>query len=138
MLLTNSFQVLCIWFLTQRLNRAVQFFSLWTVRRLKEDGKFNFPQRNWMERERRLLWGKILFEYRIHERTFVVGYHSNLGISMLVTNSKKEVLVKYRGLILRVTWPALGSDDLNLDQSGTSIQILPEPKAGHVTRLFFF
>ena len=26
----------------------------------------------------------------------------------------------------------LGSDDLNLDQSGTSIQILPEPNAGHV------
>ena len=45
--------------------------------------------------------------------------------------------VKYRGPILRVMWPALGSDDLNLDQSGTSIQILPEPNAGHVTRFFF-
>ena len=31
--------------------------------------------------------------------------------------------VKYRGPILRVTWPALGSDDLNIDQVGTSIQI---------------
>ena len=44
--------------------------------------------------------------------------------------------LKYRGPILRVTWPALGSNDLNLDQSGTSIQILPEPNAGHVTRFF--
>ena len=34
-------------------------------------------------------------------------------------------------------WPALGSYDLNLDQSGTSIQILPEPNAGHVTRFFY-
>ena len=46
-------------------------------------------------------------------------------------------VVKYRGTILRVTWPALGSDDLNLDQSGTSIQILPEPNAGHMTRFFY-
>ena len=30
--------------------------------------------------------------------------------------------------------PALGSDDLNLDQSGMSIQILPEPNAADVTR----
>ena len=29
---------------------------------------------------------------------------------------------------MRVTSPALGSDDLSLDQSGTSIQILPEPR----------
>ena len=36
-------------------------------------------------------------------------------------------MVKYRGPILRVTSPALGSDDLTLDQSATSIQILPEP-----------
>ena len=35
--------------------------------------------------------------------------------------------LKYRGPILRVTSPALGSDDLTLDQSPTSIQILPEP-----------
>ena len=41
-----------------------------------------------------------------------------------------------RGLILRVTWPALGSNDLNLDQSGTSIQILPEPNVVHETRFF--
>ena len=33
-----------------------------------------------------------------------------------------------------MTSPALGSDDLTLDQSGTSIQILPEPNAGDVTR----
>ena len=44
--------------------------------------------------------------------------------------------VEYRGPILRITWPALGSADLNLDQSGTSIQILPEPNAGHMTRFF--
>ena len=47
-----------------------------------------------------------------------------------------QELVKYRGPILSVTSPALGSDDLTLDQLGTSIQILPEPNAGHVT-LFF-
>ena len=36
--------------------------------------------------------------------------------------------LKYRGPILRVTSQALGSDDLTLDQSATSIQIiLPEP-----------
>ena len=35
--------------------------------------------------------------------------------------------VKYRGPILRVTSPALGSDDSSLDQSAMSIQILPEP-----------
>ena len=46
-------------------------------------------------------------------------------------------VVKYRGLILRVTRPALGSNDLNLDQSGTSIQILQEPNAGHVTRFLY-
>ena len=45
------------------------------------------------------------------------------------------VVVKYRGPILRVTRPALGSYDSNLDQSGMSIQILPEPNTGHVTRL---
>ena len=45
-------------------------------------------------------------------------------------------LVKYRGPILRVTSPALGSDDLSLDQSETSIQILPEPNA--VTSHVFF
>ena len=42
-------------------------------------------------------------------------------------------LLKYRESILHVTWPALGSNDLNLDQSGTSIQILLEPNAGHMT-----
>ena len=36
-------------------------------------------------------------------------------------------MLKYRGPILRVTSQALGSDDLTLDQSATSIQILPEP-----------
>ena len=48
-------------------------------------------------------------------------------------------LLKYRGPILRVTSPALGSDDLSLDQSGTIIQILTEPNAAarcHVTRFF--
>ena len=36
-------------------------------------------------------------------------------------------MLKYRGPILPVTSTALGSNDLNLDQSGTSMQILPEP-----------
>ena len=40
--------------------------------------------------------------------------------------------------MLRVTSPALSSDDLNLDQSATSIQILPEANAAHVTRVFFY
>ena len=44
-------------------------------------------------------------------------------------NFRKHHFVKYRGPILRVTSPALGSDDLSLNQSGTSIQILPEPNA---------
>ena len=35
--------------------------------------------------------------------------------------------LKYTGPILRVMSPALDSDDLTLDQSATSIQILPEP-----------
>ena len=35
--------------------------------------------------------------------------------------------LKYRGPILRVTSPALGSDNLTLDQSAMGIQILPEP-----------
>ena len=38
-------------------------------------------------------------------------------------------LLKYGGPILCVTSPALGSDDLSLNQSGMSIQILPEPNA---------
>ena len=45
-------------------------------------------------------------------------------------NSYLELQVlKYRGPILSVTSQALGSDDLGLDQSGTSVQILPEPSA---------
>ena len=44
-------------------------------------------------------------------------------------NTKQSKYVKYRGPILRVTSLALGSDDLNLDQSAMSIQILPEPNA---------
>ena len=51
--------------------------------------------------------------------------------------SEVAFYLKYRGLILQATWPALGSDDLNLDQSGMSIQILPEPNAGHVTHFFY-
>ena len=33
--------------------------------------------------------------------------------------------------------PALGSDDLTLNQLGTSIQILLKPKTGHVTHFFY-
>ena len=36
-------------------------------------------------------------------------------------------VLKYRGPILHVTSPALGSNYLTLDHSATSIQILPEP-----------
>ena len=39
----------------------------------------------------------------------------------------KIYYLKYRGSILCVTSLALGSDDLTLDQSAMSIQILPEP-----------
>ena len=38
-------------------------------------------------------------------------------------------MAKYRGPILGVTSPASGFDDLSLDLSGTSIQILLEPNA---------
>ena len=41
----------------------------------------------------------------------------------------QNLQLKYRGPILRVTSPALGSNDLSLDQSATSIQILQEPNA---------
>ena len=42
---------------------------------------------------------------------------------------KRNVIVeRTRGGKVRVTSPALGSDDLSLDQSGMSIQILPEPE----------
>ena len=41
-------------------------------------------------------------------------------------------VLKYSGPILCVTSPALGSYDLSLDQSGTSIQILPEPNTVNV------
>ena len=40
-----------------------------------------------------------------------------------------KLRIKYRGPILCVTSPALGSNDLSLYQSGTSIQILPELNA---------
>ena len=43
---------------------------------------------------------------------------------------------KVQSAILRVTSQALGSDDLTLDQSATSIQILPEPAL--VALHFFF
>ena len=67
-----------------------------------------------------------------------VSFELDLSRYFLVQSSteQKIILLKYRGPILRVTWPALGSDDLNFDQSGTSIQILPEPNAGHVPRFF--
>ena len=45
-------------------------------------------------------------------------------------------VIKYRGPILHVMSPALGSDVWNLDQSAMSIQILPEPNA--VTWHVFF
>ena len=66
-----------------------------------------------------------------------MAYHSLLSVWQQIVQ-KWSLDLKYREPILCVMWPALGSNDLKLDQSGTSIQILPEPKAGHVTRLFFF
>ena len=61
---------------------------------------------------------------------------AKVALRSCLTNFHGSSFGKYRGRILRVTWPALGSNDLNLDQSGTSIQILQEPNAGHVT-LFY-
>ena len=43
------------------------------------------------------------------------------------TVSVPTCLGEFYGPLLRATWPVLGSDHLNLDQSGTSIQILLEP-----------
>ena len=40
--------------------------------------------------------------------------------------AKVTIGKKFKVQILRVTSPALGSDELNLDQSGASIKILPE------------
>ena len=47
-------------------------------------------------------------------------------------------IVKYRGPILRVTSPALGSDDLTLDQSVCDeYSNFAGACAGHVTRFFY-
>ena len=47
---------------------------------------------------------------------------------MIFSNSFTNFNLEYRGPILHVKKPALGSDDFNLDQSEKSIQILPVPK----------
>ena len=52
-----------------------------------------------------------------------------IWLTIVVQRILNPLYVKYRGPILRVMSPALGSNDLSLDQSGTSIQILPEPNA---------
>ena len=70
---------------------------------------------------------------RVSARDYTVIIFSWHGIVKLLMKRWNHVLVKYRGSILRVTWTTLGSDDLNLDQSWTSIQILPEPNS-----VFFF
>jgi len=61
----------------------------------------------------------------------VSAIHNSVLLTMdwnIFWSSKRiDVLLKSRGPILRVTSSALGSDDLTLDQSATSIQILPEP-----------
>ena len=63
-----------------------------------------------------------------------IHYEKKFTKSLVLVSISKNLRftvfgVKYKGTILRVTSPALGSDDLSLDQSGTSIQILPEPNA---------
>ena len=70
-------------------------------------------------------------------RSNIAASHLFLVNWWLLDQSKHyATMLKYRGLILCVTSPALGSDELSLDQ-GTSIQILLEPNAVHVTRFFF-
>ena len=54
---------------------------------------------------------------------------AHAGFFRLLMKGIFNPYVKYRGLILRVTSQALGSDDSTLNQSATSIQILPEPNA---------
>ena len=51
--------------------------------------------------------------------------HNNLSSRFSTISSQFfAIYIKYRGPILRVTSQALGSDDLTLDQSATSIQII--------------
>ena len=59
---------------------------------------------------------------------------------MLSPNQKVKLLflislVKYRGQILRVTSPALGSNDWNLNQSATRIQVLVWSRDNDVTSM---
>ena len=63
-------------------------------------------------------------------------YLRKYGIRPMTIASRSELscielwnVLKYTGPILRVTSPALGSNYLSLDQSGTRSQILPEPNA---------
>ena len=51
------------------------------------------------------------------------------GSSPSFCKGYSKTVLKYRGPILHVMSQALGSNDLSLNQSGTSIQILPEPNA---------
>ena len=55
-------------------------------------------------------------------------------LNQIAKKEKNLFLVKYRGPILHVTSLAIGSDDLTLDQSVTSIQIILPESAGHVTQ----
>ena len=70
------------------------------------------PDSNSMVYKQYLLW-----ELKLRH---VCWIHLELQWQVVSNN----MLVKYRGPILRVTFPALGSADLSLDQSAMSIQFL--------------
>ena len=55
---------------------------------------------------------------------FLAKWNGPNELMCIARNHQVQNLVKYRGPILCVMSPALGSDDLILDQSATSIQIL--------------
>ena len=69
----------------------------------------------------------VEFKYRKVASSKTSRLEARAGFFRLLMKGIFDPYVKYRGPILRVTSQALGSDDSNLDQSATSIQILPEP-----------
>ena len=74
-----------------------------------------------INRAKFLLWFMKIWNLFVLFKTFMNHNKDNTRFT------NRETPLKYRGPILHVTSPALGSDDLTLDQSATSIQILPEP-----------
>ena len=62
------------------------------------------------------------------EPVFEIGSLNSQGYLLIgLFTANFQMMVKYRGPFLPVTSPALASNDLTLDQSMTSIEILPEP-----------